>query len=77
VAPGGIRSGIEDLALLQLEFGVVEDPGVVQLAKLAQLRELGVGVGPRLRRSRLSLIGTRLSLIRTLPWPSPRRRLSG
>src|SRR3954466_16093022 len=44
------RSGVEDLALLQLELGVVEDARLVQLAQLAQLGELGVRVGPGLLR---------------------------
>src|SRR3954451_3003323 len=72
ISPGGCRpgrsvrgSGIEDLALLELELGVVEDAGVVQLPELAQLGELGVGVGPRRRgrgRGRLGVLLLRFAL---------------
>jgi hypothetical protein len=55
--PVGPGSGVEDLALLQLELGVVQDAGVVQLAELPQLGELGVGVGPR--RTRIGVLRLR------------------
>src|SRR6476661_8010295 len=54
--PVGVGSGVEDLTLLELELGVVEDAGVAQLAQLAELRQLGVGVGARRRLLRRSLL---------------------
>src|SRR3712207_8376672 len=39
------RSGGEDPALLQLELGLVEDPGVTELSQLTQLGQFRAGVG--------------------------------
>src|SRR4051812_49649148 len=65
-------SGVEDLALLKLELGLVHDPGVTELAQLTQLGQLRVRVGPgrrgrRLRR-RLGVL-RRWGLLRLLVGP--------
>src|SRR4051794_7988761 len=65
-------SGVEDLALLELELGLVEDPGVTELGQLARLGQLRVRVGPgrrgrRLRR-RLGVL-RRWGLLRLLVGP--------
>src|SRR4051794_31132054 len=67
---GSPGSGVEDLALLQLELRVVQDAGVPELGELAQLRQLGVRVDPgrRLRR-RLGVLRLGLLRLRLLVGP--------
>src|SRR4051794_41838977 len=70
-APFAGRSGVQDLALLQLELGVVDDTRFVQLTELTELGELRVRVDPSRRRRRSGLgVGLLLLLWRVLVRPA-------
>src|SRR4051812_4219576 len=60
----GPGSGIEDLALLQFELGLVEDAGVAQLRQFTQLSQLGVHVGATRLGRRSGVGGLRIALLR-------------